>query len=221
MINIGILANAEERNKIEPQIINYLEEIKVKYNIDYIKNYKLLFKKFFSRENKYNIIIILGNDELTYMKRTSMDYDKNIAETTSGILVLPLDNEKLEEIILSSNNLVCPNGVYIITNRKTTRLVPYVDIEYFCSANNKITLFLRNGETEEIFQSNKMIKKQLTEDYFVTCAKGYIVNLFSIKKINKVNEEILLKSGNIIPISRKKFQHVLKIYIKIMSGIKI
>jgi hypothetical protein len=59
-----------------------------------------------------------------------MDYNKNIAETSSGILVLPLDNEKLEEIILSSNNLVCPNGVYIITNHKTTRLVPYVCIKH-------------------------------------------------------------------------------------------
>jgi len=66
-----------------------------------------------------------------------------------------------------------------------------------------------------------MIKKQLTEDYFINCARGYIVNLFNIKKINKTNNEILLKSGKKIPISKNKFQHVFKIYIKAMNGIKL
>jgi LytTr DNA-binding domain-containing protein len=219
MLNIGILSDPEEIMKIKAPIISYLKEYDVKANVEYVESYDMLFESFFPKEYKYNVVIVLENNKFMYMKRISIDYDKNISEIVSGLLEFPLDKEKLDKIIFSSDKLNCPHGFYKINNKKTIRIVPYKDIDYFYSADKKRTLFLTNGEVEEIFQSNNMIKKQLTEDYFINCARGYIVNLFNIKKIFKDNNEILLKSGKRIPISRKKFQHVFRIYIRTMSGI--
>ncbi|MFA9422747.1 MAG: LytTR family transcriptional regulator DNA-binding domain-containing protein [Sedimentibacter sp.] len=221
MLNIGILVDPKEKAILTEPIKNYFKQAKVKANIEYIKNYDVLFDTFFLKENGYNVVIIKSNDKFMYIKKISIDYDKNISEMISKPLEFPLDNEKLNELFFYSSKLNCPHGIYKINNKKTIRLVPYEDIDYFHSANKKRKLFLRNGEAEEIFQSNKMIKKQLTEDYFINCARGYIVNLFNIKKIDKINKEILLESGNRIPISKNKFQHVFKTYIKSMNGIKL
>lgn len=82
-------------------------------------------------------------------------------------------------------------------------------------------IFLKNNETEEIFQSKKTIKKELAQDYFVDCEKGYIVNIFNIKKIDKANQIITMQSGEQIPINRRKFQHVFRILIKSKCGIEL
>nr|WP_312579786.1 LytTR family transcriptional regulator DNA-binding domain-containing protein [Sedimentibacter sp.] len=220
-INIGILANPKERMRIKTPIVKYLKEVGFKFNIEYIGSHKKLVKTSFPKEYKYNVVIIFEDNKLNYMKRTSVDFDKNISEMKLGLLEFPLDNENLDEIFFSCDNLNCPHGFYKINNKKTFRLVPYENIDYFHSADKKRTLHLANGEVEEIFQSNKMVKSQLIEDYFVNCARGYIVNIFNIKKIYKDNNEILLNSGNRIPLGRKKFQHVLRTYVKVMSGIVI
>ena len=66
-------------------------------------------------------------------------------------------------------------------------------------------VFLANNETEKIKASTKKIKEELSEDYFVNNSRGYLVNLFNVKKIDRVNNEIIFKSGSRIPISRKIF----------------
>jgi len=136
-------------------------------------------------------------------------------------LEFPLNSENLNEMMIADNGHNCPYGIFKVNTKKTLRLIPHEDIEYFYRSNGKTLVFLKNNETEEIFQSKKVIKKELSEDYFIDCAKGYIVNLYNIMKIDKTNQIITLQSGDIIPINRKKFQYVFREYIKTMCGIKL
>lgn len=146
---------------------------------------------------------------------------KNVKQLTSGFLELPLNSENLDEMMLADNWHKCPHGIYEINSKKTFRLVLHEDIEYFYSSNGMTMIFLKNNETEEIFQSKKTIKKELAQDYFVDCEKGYIVNIFNIKKIDKANQIITMQSGEQIPINRRKFQHVFRILIKSKCGIEL
>lgn len=131
-----------------------------------------------------------------------------------------MTSEQLNEILFSNNGQDCPPDIYKINNRKTLRLIPHEDIEYFDWNKDKSLVHLTNNETEEIFQSTKEIKKELPGDYFAECARGYIVNLFNIKRIDKTNQEITLKSSKTIPLNRKLFQNLINNLIRFVYGIK-
>jgi len=221
MINIGIYADLVERNNIKTSIIKYLENANIEANINYIKTLDALFHDFFQLNNKYNIIITCAENKLKFIKINSVNYGKNVKKLTSGILEFPLSSESIDEMMLADNGHNCPHGIYEINSKKTFRLVPHEDIEYFYRSNGKTMVFMKNNETEEIFQTKKAIKKELAEDYFVDCAKGYIVNIFNIKKIDKINQIITLQSDNKIPISRKKFQYTFRMLIKAKCGIEL
>ncbi|MBP1925637.1 DNA-binding LytR/AlgR family response regulator [Sedimentibacter acidaminivorans] len=220
MITIGIYADSIDRKKISIAVIQFLKENQIEGKVSYIrKSHEIL--NVFDQHCKYNIIIISKNNELTYIKRNSSHYVKKSLQLTTGLLVSPLNSENLGEIIISENNYNCPHGFYKIDTNKTMRLVPYKDIEYFHWSEGKSILYLTNNETEDISNTVKRIKTELSEDYFVECARGYIVNLYNVKKIDKINQEITLKSENKIPINRKKFQHTFKMLIKDIYGMEL
>ena len=220
MITIGIYADSIARKVISIAVVQYLTENHIEGKVSYLrKSHEIL--NIFDQICKYNIIIINKNNELTYIKRNSSHYVKKSLQITSGLLVSPLNSENLGEIILSENSYNCPHGFYKIDTNKTMRLVPYKSIEYFHWSEGKSILYLTNNETEDISNSVKSIKTELSEDYFVECARGYIVNLYNVKKIDKIKQEITLKSENKIPISRKRFQHTFSMLIKAMYGMEL
>lgn len=217
MFNIGIYANSTERKEIKKTISQCLDEINVVAQISYIRN-KSEILNIFNFDHKYNIIIVVEKSNLMYIKKSYTNYGKKVVNITSGFLEKPINNQTLEEILFSSNEYLCPHSIFEINNKKTFRLIPHEDIEYFHWSDGKTVVYLTNNETEEIPQTTKKIKEFLSEDYFAECTKGYLVNLFNLKKINKVNHEIILKSGAIIPISRKNFNNILLMIIKSVFG---
>ena len=224
MINIGIYANLVERNNIKTSITKYLENSKIEANINFIRTLNELFHDFFQLNSKYNIIITCEENKIKFVKINSIKYGNNnfdVKNLTLGILEFPLSIESIDEMMLADNGQNCPHGIYEINSKKTFRLVPHEDIEYFYRSKGKTMIFMKNNETEEIFQTKKAIMKELAENYFVDCAKGYIVNIFNIKKIDKINQEITLQSGNKIPINRRKFQHTFRTLIKAKFGIEL
>jgi len=85
--------------------------------------------------------------------------------------------------------------------------------------NNKTVIFLKDNETEEINESIKVFKTKLPEIYFADCVKGYIINIYNVKKIDRVNKKLVMKSGNKITVSRYKFTDIIRLYIMVMFGI--
>ncbi len=218
MLNIGIYAAPAERKKIKSSVNQYLTEINVKAHISYVTSRNDILK-ILDFTPKYNIIIIREEKGLTYLKKISVNYGKKNMKLTYGSIEEPLNSKKLDEIIFSSDGYFCPYGIYQINNNKSFRLVLHEDIEYFHWNGKKTILHLVNNETEEIPETIKKIKESIMETYFVECTKGHIINLFNIKKIDKVNNEIILKSGATIPVSRKNFNHVILMLIKAVYGL--
>jgi len=85
--------------------------------------------------------------------------------------------------------------------------------------NGKTVIFLKDNEKEEINESIKIFIIKLSKIYFANCIKGYIINLYNVKKIDRVNHQLVMKSGNKISISRYKFSDIIRLFIMVMFGI--
>jgi len=137
----------------------------------------------------------------------------------SGSLENPLGNENLSELFFTNNECGCPHGIYSISTQNTLRFVYHEDIEYFHCSRAESMVFLTNNKTEQINQTTQKIKMELSEDYFVECARGYIVNLFNVRKIDKFNQLLILKSRSEIPLSKKNYHETINKFFKAIFGI--
>jgi DNA-binding LytR/AlgR family response regulator len=218
MIKIGIYADSITRNRIKISIVQYLKEVNIKAEISYIKSKDEVIN-IFDTYNKYNIIIIKRKNKLIYTKKFAVNYGKKHVQIISGSLENPLSNENLSELFFSNNGCGCPHGIYSISTQNTLRFVSHEDIEYFHCSRAESMVFLTNSEAEQINQTTQKIKMELSEDYFVECARGYVVNLFNVKKIDKFNKFLILKSGKEIPLSKKNYQETINKLFKAIFGI--
>jgi DNA-binding LytR/AlgR family response regulator len=77
---------------------------------------------------------------------------------------------------------------------------------------------LKGGETEEVNKSITKLKVELPEDYFAECTKGYIVNFYNVKKIDRVNHNLVMYSGYKIPISPRRYTDIVRKFMEVMFG---
>lgn len=218
MLNIGISANPENRQRLKLLISQCLREINIDASISYVTG-KPYISKILDFDSKYNILIISDENELMYLKKTSVNFGKKRMNLIYGYLREPFDPEQLEEIILSPEDFSCPQKIYKINNNKSFRLVFHGEIEYFHWNGEKTVMHLAEGETEEISTSVKKIKESLPEDYFIECKRGCYVNLFNIKKFDLATNEIIFKSGSRVSISRKNFNRTILSFLESMYGL--
>lgn len=220
MIKIGVYCNnSNQKKEIKTMLKNYFDNYDVEAEITNIKTKMKILKKTIESYSDYNIVVLCEEDKLIYYKRNYINYYKNISNMTVGCISMPLNFDKIENILFNEDYHICPNGVYKLITSNTIRAIPYGDIN-FCKWNgHKSVIYLNDGETEEVNKSIKKIKNELSERYFVECIKGYIINLYNIKKIDKINHEFIMYSGHKIPISSKKYTSVVRLFIEVMFGI--
>jgi hypothetical protein len=166
----------------------------------------------------FHIVLSCEDERITYVKRNVTDHMKSYSNMTVGWIDMPLSDEGIDEIIFNDDYHGCPHGIYRLANHNTVRAIVHGDIE-FCRWNKvKTVIFLKDGETEEVGKSIAKIKAELPEDYFSECVKGYIVNFYNVKKIDRVNHDFIMYSGHKIPISYKKFTGFVRKFIEVMFG---
>lgn len=222
MLKIVLHCDNKERKEIEPALSEYLTNKDITFEIYHVGSASKFLSDYFYQKD-FQMLLIYKNNSVSYILKTYHNFEKNYMHMVSGILELPLNFDSIYEKLFNNieSTYRCPYGIYNVSNRTLFRKILHEDIEYIQRLNDKSVIFLRNGETEEINKSINKIKTELNEKYFIKCCKGYIVNIFSIKKVNKDTHTIELKSGIKIPLSRKNFQEFLKSYIFSMEGFKI
>lgn len=222
MLKIALLCNVQSRKLVEPELTEYLTEKNIPFEIYYVENASKFLSNYLF-EKDFQLLLMYKNNCLTYMMKTYHNFDKNYMHMVSGILELPLNLDTIEKELFDNieNTYCCPYGVYIISNRTIFRRILHEEIEYIQRDNNKSVIYLRNGETEETRKSINTIKKELNEKYFVICSKGYLVNIFNVKKVNKDTNTIELKSGIKIPLTKRNFQEFVRTFISSMHGFRI
>ncbi len=162
-----------------------------------------------------HIVIICDGDDIKYVRRSGTVY-KNSHQLDVGWFNGTLNNERIEEIIYSDDTKRCPQGIYKLCSKKVIRAIDYEDIEYFKWENGRTAIYLKDNEIEITIESVKSIKRKLPEDFFVDCISGHIVNLYNIKKIDKSNNILTMKSGNKIPFYKENLKIIIRWYFKII-----
>jgi hypothetical protein len=220
MIKIGIYCgNRVQKKEIKNILTEYFDAIQLKAEITSFRTRVAALKDVVVGYIDYNIIIICEENKLTYFKKNIVNYFKSYSNITVGWLSIPFNMDKIEEIIFNEDYHNCPSGVYKLITNKIIRAVPYSDISFFRWNGEKTILHLKDYETEELKPSIKKIKEKLPENYFAECIKGYIINLYSVKKIDKTNHEFVMYSGHRISISDRKYKEMVRLYIEVMFGI--
>ena len=101
------------------------------------------------------------------------------------------------------------NSFILETPKKIIKL-DYNEIYYFIMFSPYIDIHTMS-EKVTVRKNISDIEKMLPKEYFIRCHRSYIVNVKHIKSIKKDN--VLLKNGVEIPISRGKYKEVNDIFI--------
>ena len=89
----------------------------------------------------------------------------------------------------------------VITNDTGKYKVPLKSIRYVETYNRNL-MFHTEQENVICYKSMKEVERELCDKDFVRCHTSYIVNLFYVKGIKKLDIELI--TGEVIPISQPK-----------------
>jgi len=222
MLKIALYCDVQSQKQVEPELIEYMTEKNIPFEIYHVGSASEFLSNYFF-QNDFQLLLVCENNCLSYIMKTYHNFDKKYMHMVSGILDLPLNPDIIKKELLDNieNTYRCPYGIYTISNRTILHRILHEEIEYIRRVNDKSVIYLRNGETEEIRKSINTIRKELNEKYFVKCCKGYLVNIFNIKKANKDTHTIELKSGVRIPLTKRHFKEFIRTYISSMNGFRI
>lgn len=220
MIKIGIFCRDRAHKKeIKSKLKQYFDDLHIEAEVTNIRTKMAALKNIDAAYIDYNIIMLCEDDRVTYFKKNLVNHFRNYSNITVGWLSTPISTDNIEEIMFNEDYHGCPIGVYKLINNKTIRAIPYSDINFFRWNGDKTIIYLKDYETEELKQSIKKIKSELPEKYFAECIKGYIINLYNVKKIDKTKHEFIMHSGHKIPVSSRKYRSIVRLYIEVMFGI--
>lgn len=220
MLKIGIYCKDRvQKKEIKKSLKEYFDALQMEAEITTLRTKVTVLNDITESFTDYKIILLCDEDKVSYFKKNVVNHFKDYSNMTVGCLSLPLSMDKIEEIIFNEDYHFCPRGVYKLITNKTIRAIPYDDINFLRWNGNKTIIYLKDYETEEEKKSIKKMKVELPEKYFVESIKGYIINLYNVKKIDKVNHQLVMHSGHRIPISSRKYKSFVRLYIEVMFGI--
>ncbi len=155
------------------------------------------------RDNGYDNALIFVSETDDY---AVAGYDVHAV----GYILKPHSYDKLSRLmdsIVKNRDI----GKYKIKRRGEIIAVPYNEIVYIESDNNKCILKRQGGEKYRIYKKLGDIERELADNVFLRCHQSYIVNMSYIvaakdKFILSDGETVLIKSREAKAIKRKYYE---------------
>lgn len=95
----------------------------------------------------------------------------------------------------------------LVNNEDGCHRVDLSTLHYLETYNRNVKLHTDSGDIIS-YKKMKELEAELKEAHFIRCHSGYLVNLFYVKRVGKL--EITLTDGEVIPISQPKRKAVMK-----------
>lgn len=142
---------------------------------------------------------------MTYYTEEYIEHVVLKSSNMSGFLVKPVKIEMLEKVfdkICQQNKNT--DGKLVIRHKGNVSVVLMTDIVYMESRLHKVNIIL----DKSIYQCNERLEQMLerVDDSFIQCHKSYVVNTKHISSYKRY--EIILDTGTVIPISKKRYPDV-------------
>ena len=218
------VAVCDDLKEILDEIKQLLEKISFVKTVDVFSDINLFYEEL-KDGTKYDVVLM----DIDWKKdKTGIDFSQElvtISPYTQIIYVTAYTLDYVEDAVLKTNNLcgfvMKPvkievlqkslekvrkqreqrDGKLVIKYKSNVHVIPYEMIYYLESDRHKVSVKVGDQEyqcTEKL----ETLKSQLGEQ-FLDCHKSFLVNMDKIAEIRKM--ELELVSGDIIPISKKKY----------------
>lgn len=158
-----------------------------------------------SVSNSFHTIVISAN-----INRAIEAYEYGVLD----FIPKPYSKERIEAAFMRINSSHALDGhslKYITVKRGfEIQVIPIEEIKYFKSANIYVELFLKDGHITIYDKPIKTLGPLLPSGYY-RIHKSYIVNMETIEKLQTLGGgqyRVLLKSGDILPVSRQRIKLV-------------
>ena len=219
--------NLSDREIIRQQLSIYFSDRFIEYNIDSYENGVNLIYSIEDGEYYDIIFLDMYMDKLNGIqvaeKLRNMNYKGKIIFLTvtskyavesydveaSGYLVKPHDIDKISMVldrVLSNYENV---HTYQIKKRNSVIQVLYSEIEYIESSNSKCILHRTDGNEYTIYKKLNDIEEEINHRAFLRCHQSYLVNM---NKIESVENDFTMKSGDVVPIRTRNLNEIKKEY---------
>ena len=219
--------NLSDREIIRQQLSIYFSDKFIEYNVDSYENGVNLIYSIDDGEYYDRIFLDMYMDKLNGIqvaeKLRNMNYKGKIIFLTvtskyavesydveaSGYLVKPHDIDKISMVldrVLSNYENV---HTYQIKKRNSVIQVLYSEIEYIESSNSKCILHRTDGNEYTIYKKLNDIEEEINHRAFLRCHQSYLVNM---NKIESVENDFTMKSGDIVPIRTRNLNEIKKEY---------
>lgn len=113
---------------------------------------------------------------------------------------IELIEQCLQQYVIK-NGAVQEEDYFIVENAYTTIKVPFRTVEYVMTDEPHRLQLVTTNQLIQFYGTLKEIEKMDTR--FVHCHKSIVVNREKMQQVDSVNQQLLLKSGKEIPISRR------------------
>lgn len=128
----------------------------------------------------------------------------------SGYLLKPHSYEKLK-IVMNRILNHFEHNTYAIRHWSKVFRIPYNDIMYVESSNNRCIIHCSDGEKHTLYKRLDVIAGELDDIRFLRCHQSYLVNM---NHIRSVEEHFILYNGETILIRRKDFREIRDKYLE-------
>ena len=208
---IALLGGAKRRRQMETVLSGCFKAHDIPFEIHHVPNSKKFIHEVLFN-NDFRLIMESSKETITYMLKIYTNFDQQHSRHVAGTLQYPLTKSEFIKNMLKALKLssVCPYGVYAAKNGKMSRLIPHEDIQFIHKEKNKSVIHMCNGEDIKELTTQTKVLKQLDASYFFKCHRGYVVNLFNIEETIDDYKFLLMKSGDIIPMSKLGFKQLVK-----------
>lgn len=164
-------------------------------------------------ENISQIIYKCNEDcRIIYYSAEKTDLEPMLKVRTRGFyitnsgesVIMQFLDEVTEELKQSDRHF------YYETRRNIT-LYSFNSIFYFQSDKKYVVLHLKNCDNERVYSKLSDIETRLNSD-FLRIHKSYILNSHYISRIDKSNKTVILKNGEVLPISDVNYKAVINYF---------
>ena len=155
------------------------------------------------------IIFVTGHEKYVY---DAFDVD------AFQYLVKPVDEQKFAEIFRRAQDKILSEAeqrkkILVIRHGGASKVIPLDNIYYMESQGHKIVLYTKDGKMEYYARIGEL--EEELRGHFCRIHKGYLVNLACVDEYSKT--EILLTNGDRLPLSKYKYEHFVKAYLRFVQ----
>lgn len=143
---------------------------------------------------------------------TSYDYMQEGYEV--GIyryLLKPIQSDKLRELFESIEKQNVLRQKVSVKSKGVDIEVALEDVLYIEAQNNKTEIVTKNGRYEN-YNTMKIMKDMLPQEYFYASHKSFIVNWYHVCKITDGDRRIIMSNGDMVEIGIRKRKECMEKY---------